>query len=153
MWRCEPKSVHNATLIRPSPRGEGWMVRMWRALPRLRFNGWPSLPTSCGREGQLLKAEAGGARRWGALEEAGALPWLAEDVLGQEGEDGLVPDPRVAGSQDPVVLVGEVEELGLGAVAVQVRPQPQRLADRHPVVLVPVDDQHRRADLGDVAVR
>src|SRR5215470_843917 len=86
-------------------------------------------------------------------EELGALPVLAQDVLGQEGEDGLVPDLGVARGEDPVVLVREVEELGLGAVLGQVPPQPQRLAHRHPVVLVPVDDQHRRADLRDVAVR
>src|SRR5690348_4794451 len=89
----------------------------------------------------------------GGSEEAGALPFVAEDVLGEEGEDGLVPDPRVAGGEDPVVLVGEVEELGLGAAPGQVPPQPQRLADRYPVVLVAVDDQHRRADTVDVPVR
>src|ERR1051326_2658931 len=84
---------------------------------------------------------------------AGALPFLAEDVLGEEGEDGLVPDPRVAGGEDPVVLVGEVEELGLGAGPGQVPPQPQRLADRDAVVLVAVDDQHRGTDPVDVPVR
>src|SRR5690242_16558384 len=84
--------------------------------------------------------------------QAGALPFRAPDVLGQEGEDGLVPDPGVARGEDPVVLVREVEELGLGTVLGQVPPQPQRLADRHPVVLVAVDDQHRRADPGDLAV-
>ena len=57
------------------------MVRMWRALQlRLRW----------GRR----DAGASGA---GQARGGGALPLLAEDVLGQEGEDGLVPDPRVAG--------------------------------------------------------
>src|SRR5690606_39002625 len=35
---------------------------------------------------------------------------LAEDVLGEEGEVDLVPDLGVLGREDPVVLVGEVEE-------------------------------------------
>src|SRR4051812_14679778 len=79
--------------------------------------------------GQSGRGERAGGERAGS-EEARALPFLAEDVLSEEGEDGLVPDPRVAGGEDPVVLVREVEELGLGAVPGQVPPQPQRLADR-----------------------
>src|ERR1035438_4993937 len=86
-------------------------------------------------------------------QQGGAFPGLIEDVLGQEGEDGLVPDARVARGQDPVVLVGEVEELRLRATAGQVPPEPQRLGDRYPVVLVPVNHQHRRADLADVQMR
>ena len=57
------------------------------------------------------------------------------------------------GREHPVVLVGEVEELRRDAALLQVVPEPQRLADRHAVVLVAVDDQHRRADRVGVAVR
>src|SRR6202044_1564766 len=81
-------------------------------------------------------------------EEAGAAPGLAQDMLGQEREDGLVPDGGVTGGEDPVVLIREVQELGFGAVLVQVPPQPERLADRDAEVLVAVDDQHRRRDAG-----
>jgi hypothetical protein len=47
----------------------------------------------------------------GRLEQIGALPGLAEHVLGQEREDGLVPDDRVTGREYPVVLIGKVKEL------------------------------------------
>src|SRR5690242_18206597 len=110
-------------------------------------------PGCFSRSARAIASPYGAPVRAMPLQEPGTLPFLAEDVLGEEGEDGLVPDPRVAGGEDPVVLVGEVEELGLGVVPGQVPPQPQRLADRHPVVLVAVDDQHWRADTVDVPVR
>src|SRR5579872_7209536 len=69
----------------------------------------------------------GGRPPWHPLlQQRRTLPFLAEDVLGEEGEDGLVPDPRVARGEDPVVLVREVQELGLHPVPGQVPPQPQR---------------------------
>src|SRR6516225_7774076 len=89
--------------------------------------------------GLLVQVGTGHVPTLAGSEQARALPFLAQDVLGQEGEDGLVPDPGVPRAEDPVVLVREVEELGLGAVLGQVPPQPERLADRHPVVLVAVD--------------
>src|SRR5689334_19854011 len=110
-------------------------------------------PGCFSRSARAMTPPYGAAADALSLQEAGALPFLAEDVLGEEGEDGLVPDSRVAGGEDPVVLVGKVEELGLGAGPGQVPPQPQRLAHRHPVVLVAVDDQHRGADPVDVPVR
>ena len=51
-----------------------------------------------------------------------------------------------------MVLVGEVQELRLHPGALQVVPEPQALGDRHAVVLVAVDDQHRRGDRPHVAV-
>jgi len=39
------------------------------------------------------------------LEQLRAAPVLADQVLGQECEDALVPDPDVTGLEDPVVLV------------------------------------------------
>src|SRR3712207_7453170 len=54
----------------------------------------------------------------------------SEDVLGQEGDHRLVPDGRVPRSEDPVVLVGEVEEARGDAALLQVVPEPERLPDR-----------------------
>src|SRR3984885_4632687 len=103
--------------------------------------------------GRLSRSALAMDQPYGWSQQGRTLPGLVEDVLGEEREDGLVPDPRVARSQDPVVLVREVKELGLSAVPGQVPPQPQRLAHRHPVVLVAMDDEHRRADLFEVQVR
>src|SRR6202167_3385576 len=100
--------------------------------------------------GRLSRSARDMPQPYGRSQQRRTLPGLVKYVLGEEREDGLVPDPGVARGQDPVVLVGEVKELGLHAVPGQVPPQPQRLADRHPVVLVAVDDEHRRADLLDV---
>src|SRR6185437_8450853 len=58
--------------------------------------------------GPLSAARARGAR---ALKEIGAVPGFAEEVGGEEGEHRFVPDHGVAGVQDPVVLVREVQEL------------------------------------------
>ena len=76
----------------------------------------------------------------------------AVHVLVEEREHRLVPDHGVLRLEHPVVLVGEVEEpvrvvrrrrrMVLG----ELPPQPQPLADRHAVVLVAVDDEHRRED-------
>src|SRR4029453_3589216 len=85
-------------------------------------------------------------------EQRGPDPVLAEQVLVEEGQHRLVPDPDMRWGEDPVVLVGEVEKLGLDPAAGQVGPEPQGLADRHPVVALAVDDQHGRADPGQVAV-
>src|ERR1700689_3930222 len=85
-------------------------------------------------------------------EQVGLPPRLAEHVLRQERVDGLVPDGHVTGLQDPVVLVGEVQEPGAWHLALCIRPEPQRLADRDAVVLVPVNHQHRRADLAEAPV-
>ena len=61
-----------------------------------------------------------------------------------------------------MVLVGEVEEPVVGGAVrggrppglrQQVRPQAQPLADRHAVVLVAVDDEHRGDDLAHEPVR
>src|SRR5450755_2049813 len=90
---------------------------------------------------------------WHTSEQVRPPPWLAEDVLREEGQHGLVPDDYVPGRQDPVVLVREGEELGIRGPARQVGPEPQRLADRDPVILVPVDHQHRRPDGRDMQVR
>src|SRR5581483_1196054 len=62
------------------------------------------------------------------------VPLLAQDVVVEPGEDRLVPDPGVLGLADPVVLVGEVQELGVDAAAHEVGPQPQALADGHAMV-------------------
>src|SRR5690348_11818408 len=43
----------------------------------------------------------------------------AADVLAQPGVDGVVPEQAVRGLQHPVVLVGEVQELRLDALALQ----------------------------------
>src|SRR5690606_13576949 len=64
-----------------------------------------------------------------------ARPYVAVD----EVEHHLVPGLRVTRREDPVVLVGELQEpvrqrFGLAVEpADQVPPQPQRLADRYPV--------------------
>src|SRR3984885_12919876 len=68
-------------------------------------------------------------------EQVGLPPRLAQHVLGQERVDGLVPDGHVTGLQDPVVLVGEVQEPAARHLALCVRPEPERLADRDAVVL------------------
>ena len=61
------------------------------------------------------------------------------DVLAEEAEHDLVPDQRVLGLEDPVVLVGEVQEpvralaLLVGReprLAEQLPPQAQALADQ-----------------------
>jgi hypothetical protein len=58
-----------------------------------------------------------------------------------------------------VVLVREVQEpvrqggRVAGVMFEQARPQGQTFADRHPVVVVAVDDQHRRPDVGRERVR
>src|SRR6202167_6630259 len=103
--------------------------------------------------GRLSRSPRDMPQPYGWSQQRRTLPGPVEDVLGEEREDGLVPDPRVARGQDPVVLVGEVKELGLHAVPGQVPPQPQRLAYRHPVVLVAVDDEHPRTYLLDATVR
>src|SRR5580692_7565803 len=79
-------------------------------------------------------------------EQVGLAPRLAEHVLSQERVDGLVPDGHVTGLQDPVVLVGEVQEPGTRHLALCIRPEPQRLADRDTVVLVTMNHEHWRAD-------
>src|SRR6266545_4446450 len=66
-------------------------------------------------------------------QQLGAFPLLRPYVVSEEGEHGLVPHHRVARRQDPVVLVREVQELGLHLIAVEVEPLPERVADRHPV--------------------
>ena len=87
---------------------------------------------------------------------------LLEDVLGEERRHRAVPDRGVLRAEHPVVLVGEVEEPVRGASGVvegqlgpadKFPPQPQALADRHPVVTVAVDHQHRGADRFDKGVR
>src|SRR6266702_8891576 len=47
---------------------------------------------------------------WHSSQQLRPPPGLAEHVLREEGQHGLVPDPDVPGGQDPVVLVREVEE-------------------------------------------
>src|SRR6266851_3901167 len=85
-------------------------------------------------------------------EEGGALPILAQQVLVEPGDYGLVPHPGVLGLEDPVVLVGEVEELGGDTVALEVGPEAKGLPDGHPVVQFPMDDEDRRRDPSNVAV-
>src|SRR5215218_7369917 len=88
-----------------------------------------------------------------ASEELRPLPLLPEHVLVEEGEHRLVPDASVLRLQDPVVLVGEVQELAFDAVARHVRPQAQGLADRDAVVLLAVYHEQRCADIAHQAMR
>src|SRR6266516_6016394 len=89
------------------------------------------------------------------LHQVWALPGFTEEVDGQERQHGLVPDHGVARTQDPVVLVREVQELhvrGPARPGGQPGPQAQRLPDGDPVVLVTVDHQHRGGDRIEVVV-
>src|SRR5690348_9516149 len=85
-----------------------------------RLSSWARvIPPSLARPGRWLVPGRAGSQ------QAGPLPGLAEHVLGQEGQHGLVPDHGVAGVEDPVVLVREVQELGVLDTPGQVGPQPQ----------------------------
>ena len=88
-----------------------------------------------------------------SLEQFWPLPFLAEHMLAEERQHSFIPDLDVTGLEHPVVLVREVQEPGLNRPEHQIPPQPQCLADRHPVVLITVNDQHRRDDLVGVQVR
>src|SRR3569833_3490203 len=84
------------------------------------------------------RTTAGERRGTVRLQELRATPLLAAYVLAEEGEHGLVPDPGVAGREDPVVLVREVEELRLHLVPYEIRPQPQGVVVWVVVVVVVV---------------
>src|SRR5688500_15493901 len=58
----------------------------------------------------------------GPLEQRRSLPLGVQHVAVQEREHRLVPDPSVLRLLDPVVLVGEVQELRLDSLALQVGP-------------------------------
>jgi hypothetical protein len=47
------------------------------------------------------------------LQQLGPPPFFPLHMLGQEREDRLVPDPDIARLENPVVLIGEVQELRL----------------------------------------
>src|SRR5215204_7616902 len=83
----------------------------------------------------------------GALEQPGALPLGVQHVPVEEREHGLIPDPRVLWLRDPVVLVGEVQELRVHPVALEVGPQSKGLRDRHARIELAVDHEHRRLDV------
>src|SRR5699024_4559190 len=113
--------------------------------------------------GALPSARAGssGSRR-GSPQCLDPVRIDSEHMRVQEGQHGAVPDLGVAAAEDPVPLVREVEEPVLRvAVPVerrlrlgeQVEPQLLALPDRHPVVLVAVDDEQGDLDLGGEAVR
>ncbi len=59
-----------------------------------------------------------------SLEQVRVVPLPSTRVVVDEAEHRLIPDPGVVGLGDPVVLVGEVQELGFHAVALQVGPKP-----------------------------
>src|SRR6267378_468236 len=85
-------------------------------------------------------------------EECWALPILPQQVLVEPGDHGWEPHPGVLRLEDPVVLVGEIEELGGDTVAPEVGPEAKGLPDGHPVVQLPVDDEDRGGDTRNVAV-
>src|SRR3546814_6092182 len=57
--------------------------------------------------------------RTGPRVSAPSLPGAGTDVFAQPGVDGAVPEQAVGRLQHPVVLVGEVQELRLDALALQ----------------------------------
>ena len=78
-------------------------------------------------------------------EQLGAGELGAAHVLIEEPNEGLVPDLRVGGLQDPMPLIGEVEELvtSLRMKALKILPEFQCLVEGHTIILVPVDHKHR----------
>src|SRR6266496_3380888 len=117
-----------------------------RCTPVAAPRSTPTLTSSASAAEPAPARQGRGRGPTAASQQARARPVLAENVLVEEGEHGLVPDPRIRRLQGPVVLVGEVEELRVHPAELEVRPQPQRLADRHAVVALAVDHQHGRAD-------
>ena len=114
-------------------------------------------PPGCGRQAEVSRRQGFGRGGGGPTlslrsEEGGALPILAQEVVVEPGDHSLVPHPGVLGLEDPVVLVGEVEELGGDTVALEVGPEAKGLPDGHPVVQFPMDDEDRRRDPSNVAV-
>src|SRR5262249_48128133 len=78
------------------------------------------------------------------------------DVFFQPGEDFLVPVFAVLRLEDPVALVGEVDEARRHALALERREELTPLADRDAEIEVVLDDEHRRfelAEIGGKAVR
>src|SRR5437870_9305431 len=72
-------------------------------------------------------------------------------VLRQPTENLFVPELTIRRLQDPVPLVGEIDELGRHPLALQRREQLLPLADRAAEIQVVVDHQHRRFELAELA--
>src|ERR1700730_8564456 len=62
----------------------------------------------------------------------------------------VVPLNAVGWFQDPMVLVGKVQQLARNAAALQGREHGDALRVRHPVVLLALNHQRRRLPLGDM---
>src|SRR6185436_17217270 len=75
-------------------------------------------PAGTGRAGGLT-------RRQPSAEEFGPLPLLSSYVMVQECENRGVPGLDVAGFEDPVVLVVEVQELVWAGPVRRARPRQQ----------------------------
>src|SRR6185295_17007634 len=69
-------------------------------------------------------------------------PGTGSEPALEPGVDGLVPGADVGWAQDPVVLVGEVEQARRHRETLQCGEQLERLGHRDPVVLLAMDDQH-----------
>src|SRR5262245_53124699 len=62
-------------------------------------------------------------------------------------EDGLVPQPRVLGFENPMALVGVVEELARDAAALERGEQLHALSDGDAIVELAVDDERRSLEV------
>src|SRR5207249_939995 len=74
---------------------------------------------------------------------------LRLQVLVEPSEDGLVPQPAVLRLQHPVAFVRKIEQFGGHAAALERGEDLERLAVRHTIVQVALDDQHRRIQFLD----
>src|SRR5690606_27700329 len=92
-----------------------------------------------------------GAGGWATCAR-GCRPLLTEMLL-QPAIDRVVPQDAVGRLEHPVVLVGEVEELRLDALALQRGERGDALRDRDAVVELAVHHQHRHAPVLDVVDR
>src|SRR5439155_19935981 len=70
-------------------------------------------------------------------------------VLVEPSKDGLMPQPAVLRLQHPVPYVRKIEQFGGHAAALERGEDLERLAVRHTIVQVALDNQHRRIQLLD----
>src|SRR6185295_7866387 len=104
--------------------------------------------------GQLFADKVGGGEANGAgagrrPPRRGCVSVSLQPAI-EPSEDGFVPEEAVAGVQDPMVLVGQVEEAARDAPPLERREGRDALSIWNAMIEAAMDHQHRGFPRGDV---
>src|SRR5919108_1636302 len=133
----------------PTPRTT--QVQKRCRIARALFRRWPRHANP--RSELRLFRPVGSAARTAKLARSAAVGRPGADISLQPREHLAMPQPRVLRLHNPVVFVREIHEPGRHAFESQRVEVLQAVVEWHAKVLLTVDDQGRRLEVGGEALR